>query len=278
MTSANAPYPYFNGITYNPSFFSSSTSTGITQTQANLLYLKKTTADIATALETFSGGIKSSSYDASDTATGITALAIGSSVIHGNIVIGNAQTDGDIIIGASDALGATITVGTTSTATTINGTLTANNGLTLASGQYITTSHSGTVSAPTSTQIGGIINGSSISTTPPTTTTVSSIGSIALTAGTWVLSATRQYNNSQNSSRINFSYGDTLRTSNAQVANDVKYGTVSVPFSNQINYANISAIVSLTASATVYLNVYMEYTAAPSIGNTNFVFNAVRIA
>jgi len=123
MSSATAPYPYFNGITYNPSFFSSSTSTGITQTQANLLYLKKTTADIATALETFSGGIKSSSYDASDTATGITALAIGSSVIHGNIVIGNSQTDGDIIIGASDASGATITVGTSSTATTVNGIL-----------------------------------------------------------------------------------------------------------------------------------------------------------
>jgi hypothetical protein len=53
---------------------------------------------------------------------------------------------------------------------------------------------------------------------------------------------------------------------------------VSVPFSNQINYANISAIVSLTASATVYLNVFMEYTTAPAIGNTNFLFSAVRIA
>jgi hypothetical protein len=129
MSSATAPYPYFNGITYNPSFFSSSTSTGITQTQANLLYLKKTTADMATALETFSGGVNSSSYDASDTAAGITALAIGSSVIHGNIVIGNAQTDGDIIIGASDASGATITVGTTSTATIINGTLSSSTGI-----------------------------------------------------------------------------------------------------------------------------------------------------
>ena len=40
MSSATAPYPYFNGITYNPSFFSSSSSTGLTQAQANLLYLK----------------------------------------------------------------------------------------------------------------------------------------------------------------------------------------------------------------------------------------------
>jgi len=443
MSTATAPDPYFKGITYNPSFFSSS-STSLTQAQANSLYLRKTTADTATALETFSGGlsstsidstsattdmtigsnltngdlnicgsqtggdinigvnatrnsfgyirigttdtvsanvpiiignvnsttamkgtcsfsneisatgisstanievkgtstitapsggsligpyqnkatantpnatistsgaitgtslsvgtgsiacgaittsgvglitansgVKSSSYDASDTLAGQPALTIGSSVVHGNIIIGNAQTDGDIIIGASDVSGATITVGTASTATTINGTLTANNGLTLASGQYITTSHSGTVTAPTSTQVGGIINGSSISTTPPTTVTVSSIASIALTAGTWVLSATRQYNNSQNSSRINFSYGDTLRTSVAQTSNDNKYGMVSALLNNQINYANISAIVSLTASATIYLNVYMEYTVAPSIGTGNFLFNAVRIA
>ena len=55
MSSATAPYPYFNGITYNPSFFSSSSSsTGLTQAQANLLYLRKTTADTATATETFS--------------------------------------------------------------------------------------------------------------------------------------------------------------------------------------------------------------------------------
>ena len=61
MSSATAPYPYFNGIIYNPSFFSSSSSTSLTQAQANLLYLKKTTADTATALETFSGGILSNS-------------------------------------------------------------------------------------------------------------------------------------------------------------------------------------------------------------------------
>ena len=225
MSSANAPYPYFNGITYNSSFFSSSSSSsnGITQEQANSLYLRKTITDTATALETFSGGISSTTIQAT-------------------------------------------------------GNISANSGLTLASGQYITTSHSGTVSAPTSTQVGGIINGSSISTTPPTSATISSIGSIALTAGTWVLSATRQYNNSQNTSRLNFSYGDTLRTSATQTSSDNKYGMVSVPFSNQINYANISAIVSLTASATVYLNVYIEYTTAPAIGNTNFLFSAVRIA
>ena len=202
----------------------------------------------------------------------------------GSINIGHIGATGTstVNINTSTAGSHPVNIGSTSALTTIGGDLTVTglltSGLKLASGQYITTSHSGTISAPTSTQVGGIITGSSISTTPPTTATISSIGSIALTAGTWVLSATKQYNNSQNTTRMNFSYGDTLRTSATQISTDNKYGMVSVPFSNQINYANISAIVSLTASATVYLNVYMEYTSVPSIGNANFLFNAVRIA
>ena len=56
MTTANAPFPNYNGIPYNRSFFASS-STGITQAQTDARYLQKTTADTATSLETFSGGI-----------------------------------------------------------------------------------------------------------------------------------------------------------------------------------------------------------------------------
>ena len=60
MTSSNAPYPYFNGITYNPSFFKSTTTTttasstsGLTEAQANALYLRKSVNDTASGLETF---------------------------------------------------------------------------------------------------------------------------------------------------------------------------------------------------------------------------------
>jgi hypothetical protein len=58
MSSSNPPYPNFNGITYNSSFFST-ISGGLTQGQANLLYLRKTYADTATATETFGAGIAS---------------------------------------------------------------------------------------------------------------------------------------------------------------------------------------------------------------------------
>jgi hypothetical protein len=57
MSSANPPYPYYNGIPFNPSFFTSDTGSGLTETAANALYLRKTTPDAATALETFNGGI-----------------------------------------------------------------------------------------------------------------------------------------------------------------------------------------------------------------------------
>ena len=60
MTSSNPPYPNFNGITYNSSFFSTE-SEALTQGQANLLYLRKTIADTETSQEAFSAGIKTDS-------------------------------------------------------------------------------------------------------------------------------------------------------------------------------------------------------------------------
>ncbi len=40
MTSANQPFPYFNGIEYNSAYFTSIDS-GLTIAQANAKYLKK---------------------------------------------------------------------------------------------------------------------------------------------------------------------------------------------------------------------------------------------
>ena len=59
MSSQPTPTYNFSGIDYNSSFFNKvkTSSSGLTQTQANALYLQKTVADTATSLETFSGGI-----------------------------------------------------------------------------------------------------------------------------------------------------------------------------------------------------------------------------
>ena len=54
MSSYNPPYPYYNGITYNGSYFTSNTS-GLSKAQANALYLQKTTKNIhfTTVIDTF---------------------------------------------------------------------------------------------------------------------------------------------------------------------------------------------------------------------------------
>ena len=63
MTAYNPPSNiYFNGIGFNPTIIEqgntvSTSGGGLTQAQANLLYLRKTVIDTATAVETFSSGI-----------------------------------------------------------------------------------------------------------------------------------------------------------------------------------------------------------------------------
>ena len=58
MTAFPPPNVYFNGIIYDSDYFNSSSSTGLTLSQANANYLRKTTTDTATALETFTGELK----------------------------------------------------------------------------------------------------------------------------------------------------------------------------------------------------------------------------
>jgi hypothetical protein len=57
MSSSSPPYPYYIGIPFNPSFFTYNTGTGLSESTANNLYLRKTVADTATAQETFTSGI-----------------------------------------------------------------------------------------------------------------------------------------------------------------------------------------------------------------------------
>ena len=103
MTSANAPSPYFNGITYNPSFFSSSSSgsgSGITIGAANALYLRKAYADTATSVETFTGGIRAYNYDAVSAAASITIGAGQTGVGGGALNLGSSGSrTGPINIG-----------------------------------------------------------------------------------------------------------------------------------------------------------------------------------
>ena len=118
MTALPPPTYYFNGITFNSAFYNSSSSGGLTQAQANALYLQKTTADTATVLETFSGGINTTAVDVTSTGT----LALGNLRSTGvNIGVGNAGT---INIGGANTTSIALTgVATTSGSLTSSGTV-----------------------------------------------------------------------------------------------------------------------------------------------------------
>jgi len=63
------PDIYFNGINFNSSFYVEDTA-GFTESQANALYLRKTITDTATALETFSSGLETTTLKT----TGVTNM------------------------------------------------------------------------------------------------------------------------------------------------------------------------------------------------------------
>jgi len=108
MTSLPPPTYYFNGIYFNPAFYNPSSS-GLTTSTANALYLRKTYADTASSLETFSAGIATNNVN---TTTLASNLLIGSSTNTGTITISTINT------GNSDSTPA-ISIGTDSGAKTI---------------------------------------------------------------------------------------------------------------------------------------------------------------
>ena len=89
--------PLYSGITYNSAFFAEDGG-GITEAQANALYLRKTVTDTATALETFNNGIASASVNSTSSSTNMT-------------------------IGSNLAATQTLTLGSAGTVTVNNGTL-----------------------------------------------------------------------------------------------------------------------------------------------------------
>jgi hypothetical protein len=87
----NPPDYYFTGINFNPAFYAQVSGIGLSEATANTLYLRKTVPDTATAQETFSSGIITSSIR---TPLVGSSLIIGDTLTTGNVDIGSifAQT------------------------------------------------------------------------------------------------------------------------------------------------------------------------------------------
>jgi hypothetical protein len=158
MSAESPPIYYFTNINFNSSFYDPA-NTGLTQTQANALYLRKTTPDTASAIETFAGGVLT------DTINSITAgsnMAIASNHTAEDLFLGQNITSGDIYIGvdasATTGRSGTIHIGDGNNIT--GGTIHINNGTTNASNTNINNgaTTTGTVNIMTGNTSSGTIN------------------------------------------------------------------------------------------------------------------------
>jgi hypothetical protein len=121
--------PIYSGITFNSQFFDDNTG-GLTQAQANALYLRKTFPDTASALETFNGGIKT---DAINPTTVGGTLQIGHGSVTNNVEVASEASrsvvlhlgDGDTSSGAVHIQNGNDTTGNVAV---LNGTYTGNSG------------------------------------------------------------------------------------------------------------------------------------------------------
>jgi len=98
MSAFPAPTYYFTDIVFNAAYFVTSTA-ALTQTQANALYLLKRTADTATALESFTGGILVNSVSPT---TNASVMNIGTTSTA-DINIGTALRGASAVIHIGDA-------------------------------------------------------------------------------------------------------------------------------------------------------------------------------
>jgi len=118
MSSINPPSYEFPTIDFNSSYFTSTNTGSLTQSQANALYLQKTVQDSASAVETFTGGILA---DSIQSITGTSSIF--------------STTMSSLSIGS---LASAISCGGSSTTTTMNGSLLTSNAVNLAVGDNST--------------------------------------------------------------------------------------------------------------------------------------------
>jgi hypothetical protein len=251
MSAYNPPTYYFSGIGFNSSFYTV-TTTGITQAQANALYLQKTTPDTATAVETFSSGILTTSVDVPTSSSNMN-IATGSS--SGTINIGTANVRTGIIhIGDGNNLSAGANIHINNGTSNASNTNIMNGGTTSGACNIMTgTTSSGIVNIATSS------GSSSVNIATGTTTGIVSIGNSA--------------NSVTFGSPLNLFYTPSLITQTIQLGYTTLGSTTGLPTSTTAGtYNNFSKIV-LPIVGVWILNGNMQFIAPStniqlSISNT----------
>jgi len=251
MTSELPPDPpYFSGIDFNPSFYvDESNSSGITQEQANTLYLQKTIPDTATALETFPGGIKTNSID-NVLSTDISNILINST---GNINIGTSTSRTASLVRFGSSSNSQITNNTLSMSNVQCLNL---NSITSVSAFGLLGSHTGPIN------IGNIVSRTgdiSIASNQTTGTANIVIGSNVLTTGTQSITINRP---------LTLNYGPDTQTSFTQLGFYKYFGGTQQTMPTNSSYVTFTETTSLPPG--VYMLNYQLYSliSLTTTGNT----------
>jgi hypothetical protein len=310
--SAYSPPSYVVTI-YNPSYFATgSTSSGLSITQANALYLQKTTTDSATALETFISGIAT---NAIQTTTATSDLSIYPAQTSGNLYIGVNSTSstgrtGTIHIGDGNNMpaGATVHInnGTTNACNTniMNGATTSGicnimTGATTSGTVNILTgtgaSQTGTVNIASGTTTSAVTIGNSANTvnvngsltlakplvlgsTPSLDTQIGNVTSI-FTATIIAASTTSSINLATLSIPSAGSWRlDAYARAGAAVASSISFSDTSATFENyRATTVSASYWMNLTYSFTCSGAVTKYLVAYPVGSASNFTYIEVRL-
>ena len=274
MTTVPPPSEQFTGVYYNPSFWISS-STTLSQAVANTLYLRKTTTDSASALETFNGGIASQNIAATSLTTqanlfttqtsGTVQLGNSSVSVHcsnidcngnsinnatnpttGNITICNNQTSGTLSLGTNASRTGAITIG--ANANTIN------------LGGYLTPSY--TTMPSSNTQIGYKLSTSLTNTTVGVSATLIGGTFPTIPAGVWLI---------QGYAMLPTATGNVVHlTINNSLA--INTGAVNSAPTNPTNnsYVEVSTVQAFTTTQTTW-GLYAQATASSALTNISIV-------
>ena len=295
MTSQPSPTYNFPGISYNPSYFNSkTTSTGLTTATANNLYLRKTYADTATSLETFSGGVATSSIDS---LTASTNMTIGTNIYNGNtltlgttasklVIPGPIQqlycssidaisTNLNMLIGSGVA---TALVLGSATCTTSAKNFVASTGLTSygsinISGIYDLNLTTGTVFTPKIDATGSLTVGGNASTTSlllGSSTCPTTIQGNLIVSGTETENGTNIFTPSiDTASAVTMSIGNTNATTlniGVTAGNTINIGKIGG--TTTVNTALTSTGLITANSGLSVTGINMSYTTLPTFGTT----------
>lgn len=272
------PSPFFNGIVYNPTDYSSSLSSGsfITFAQASNLYIRKTIADTVSGITNFINGITVSTIITKTASTVCNLWTTSTAEINIGTYAGRAALihigDGDnnlagsgvhINNGLNTASNVQILNGTGSTGTINLGSSTSTTNCNCP----LTLTYS--PSTITSNKLGYILPSTGSTSAFLGTTSITNFRTLALGVGVWnVLGQIQQSSGTIVWMRVSISTSTTVLDSLAQ--SSVWYPSAAA----STNSLQVSRFITNT-SATTY---YLLGQASDPVNATGIVFQALRVA